>query len=445
MFGVTKATTYLADEEKKLITYNIIRPPGSHEQITIDYKSNPVSRTSLNNLANTYNTISRYSSTSTVGGIKPILNANFGNILDSAPTDIDEYISYEFPSPPTDTQITPSERTARFNIKSKATKYVYFKKTGVQTPTTSSAQYSSANKIPPPSTNTPPIGGDQPSGSGDIKIYKVNTTVLIPPGGWNCDILMIGGGAGANRGGGGAGACIVAINQTLPSGNCVVSVGNGGGQHTNGGDSSISVGGITRYLAKGGGSGGDVGANGKDGGCGGGAGSLYESTTNYDGGSAVATNIVNGIPSIGPSMTPTYAVFGNRGGHQRSTTGKSPSGDYAFPGGGGGIGNIGDDNIQGDANSGNGGSGLNAATINGTTYNFKQHFGIEGYDGYDGFIGGGGGGDNGFAKNKNTGANGLTGSTKSSNDLILPKNTGSGGNGAFGSGSSGIVVIRVRT
>ena len=293
------------------------------------------------------------------------------------------------------------------------------------------------NETPSQNANSQSTGGYQDSGPANITKYiqvGQNPRILIPPGGLNCDILMIGGGAGANSGGGGAGACIVAIGQTLPSGRCVIFVGNGGGQYTNGGDSSISVGGITRYLAKGCGTGGGVNANGTDGGCGGGAGVLNGRTTNYDGGSAVATNIVNGIPS-GPSATSTYAVFGNRGGHQRSTTGKSPSGDYAYPGGGGGIGSPGQDNIQGNANAGNGGSGLNAATINGITYNFKQHFGV------DGFIGGGGAGSDGVGKN--TGANGLNGSTKF--NTILPANTGSGGNGAFGAGSSGIVIIRVRT
>ena len=125
MFGVTEATVAKTNAEGKLITYNI----GSNAKLTIDFKSNPVSRTSLDNLAIAYNTISGYSPQGS-GGITEILNANFGDILNSAPTDIDEYISYEFPSPPTDTQITPSECTARFNIKSQATKYVYFKKKG---------------------------------------------------------------------------------------------------------------------------------------------------------------------------------------------------------------------------------------------------------------------------------------------------------------------------
>ena len=200
---------------------------------------------------------------------------------------------------------------------------------GGQTP-----QRRSGNDTPSQNANSQSTGGNQPSASANIKKYiqvGQNPAFLIPPGGLNCDILMIGGGAGAHRGGGGAGACIVAINQTLPPGNCVVSVGIGGGEYTNGGDSSISVGGKIIYLAKGGGSSGDVNANGKDGGCGGGAGVLNGSTTNYDGGNPVATNIVNGISSIGPSETSTDAVYGNRGGHQRSTY-------WSLSGAGGGVG-----------------------------------------------------------------------------------------------------------
>ena len=322
--------------------------------------------------------------------------------------------------------------------------YISKKRGGGQTPTSS---VQTPNETPSQNANSQSIGSNQASGPANIKTYIENDTVTIPPGGWNCDILMIGGGGGANRGGGGAGACIVAIGQKLPAGTYVVTVGNGGGEYTSGGDSSISVGGNTIYLAKGGGSSSAVNDNGKDGGCGGGAGVLNGRTTNFDGGIAVATNIVNGIPS-GPAATPTYAVFGNRGGHQRSTTGTSPSGYYAYPGGGGGIGSPGQDNIDSNPDAGNGGKGLNAATINGITYYFKQHFGVEGFNG-NGYIGGGGGGDNGTAKN--TGANGLTGSTKYSISYKnihtdnLPANTGSGGNGAFGAGSSGIVIIRVRT
>lgn len=311
----------------------------------------------------------------------------------------------------------------------------------------SSPQRRGGNDTPSQSANSQSTGGNQASGLGDIKVFKANDTVSIPPGGWFCDILMIGGGGGGYRSGAGAGACIVAITQTLPAGTYVVTVGKGGLQYTNGGDSSISVGGKIIYLAKGGGTGGDAFGNGADGGCGGGAGALAgKSTTIYNGGSAVATNIVNGVPS-GPVVKNTYAVYGNSGGHQRDTNGTSPptarypSGYYAFPGGGGGIGDKGQDNEEGNPKAGNGGRGLDSATINGTTYNFQNHF-YNGNDfGVDGFIGGGGGGDNGTSEN--TGAHGLT--RDSSYSYSPPANTGSGGNGGYGTGSSGIVIIRVRT
>jgi hypothetical protein len=223
--------------------------------------------------------------------------------------------------------------------------YISNMRGGGKTPT-SSVQTSSANAISAQNAISLSIDGNQASGTANIKTYEENTTVTIPPGGWFCDILMIGGGGGGNRSGAGAGACIVAIEQTLPAGTYVVSVGNGGGEYTSGGNSSISVGGNTIYLAKSGGTGGDVFANGADEGCGCGAGVLNGSTTKYDGGCAVATNIVNGIPS-GPVVKNTYAVYGNSGGHQRDTNGTSPPtaryppGYYAFPGGGGGIGDKG--------------------------------------------------------------------------------------------------------
>jgi hypothetical protein len=73
-----------------------------------------------------------------------------------------------------------------------------------------------------------------------------SSSFTVPAGGLNCDILMIGGGGMGWASGGGAGACIVAINQTLPAGNCVVNVGTGNGWDAVV-DSSITLGGITRY------------------------------------------------------------------------------------------------------------------------------------------------------------------------------------------------------
>jgi hypothetical protein len=254
---------------------------------------------------------------------------------------------------------------------------------------------------------------------------------------------MIGaGGAGNYGGGGGAGACIVAINQTLPAGTCSVVVGDapiGTNYYAKGGDSSISVAGTTRYLAKGGGPGGDVNKKGNDGGCGGGAGVINGTANIYTGGNTELTNIVNGT-TVGPGITSTYAVLGNPGGDQRDPDGVRPSGGYAFGAGGGGIGDVGQTTSDNSTTNGNGGAGLNAVTINGISYNFKSYFANNADFGYNGYIGGGGGGSDGSGTK--VGINGLTGDANYNHRP--PENTGSGGNGSWGYGSSGIVIIRTR-
>jgi len=255
--------------------------------------------------------------------------------------------------------------------------------------------------------------------------------------------LIIGaGGAGNYGGGGGAGACIVAINQTLPAGTCSVVVGDapiGTNYYAKGGDSSISVAGTTRYLAKGGGPGGDVNKKGNDGGCGGGAGVINGTANIYTGGNTELTNIVNGT-TVGPGITSTYAVLGNPGGDQRDPDGVRPSGGYAFGAGGGGIGDVGQTTSDNSTTNGNGGAGLNAVTINGISYNFKSYFANNADFGYNGYIGGGGGGSDGSGTK--VGINGLTGNANYNHQP--PANTGSGGNGSSGYGSSGIVIIRTR-
>jgi hypothetical protein len=296
------------------------------------------------------------------------------------------------------------------------------------------------------------------------------------PGGVICDILMIGGGgAGAECGGGGAGACIVAIGHTLPGGDYNVTVGAGAVSNGMGGisksrnnlayngiDSSISVGGNTLYCAKGGGSGssGSEGGgqenNGGPGGCGGGAG--WGGVNTRSGGNFESTNIVNGTYT-GPTIQPTYAVFGNKGGDQEdngTTTSK-----YSCPGGGG-IGAAGGNHVTGNNVGGPGGAGLNEATINNITYNFKSYFANNRTFGdISGYIGGGG---SGIARYSTTQApGGIGGGGKGFTNIntfipIIPTpgatNTGSGGGGGDGdrvngrgdsSGGSGIVIIRYRS
>jgi hypothetical protein len=172
-----------------------------------------------------------------------------------------------------------------------------------------------------------------------FKTANVNHTFTVPAGGINCDILMIGGGGGASsRGGGGAGACIVAINQTLPAGSCVVNVGNGGSYQdnnysgANGGDSFITVGGVDRYRAKGGGTSRPSSLGPLSGGCGAGP-DENQYYGNQLGSIPVSTNVVvltSGLTSnVGPCISSTFAVMGNAGGNNGTVA------NYTSGGGGG--------------------------------------------------------------------------------------------------------------
>ena len=258
---------------------------------------------------------------------------------------------------------------------------------------------------------------------------SIGHTFTVPVGGLNCDIFMIGGGGfGDINSGGGAGACIVAINQTLPTGPCVVFVGVGGGPGYNGNDSYIQVAGITRYRAKGGGRGGTTNTSGFIGGCGGGAGVNTTGTTT--GGSPSVDNIVDGSPAnIQPTITSTYAVLGNAGGNNTVINSRA---------GGGGIGYT-------PAAGGVGGNGLYQVTLAGETtpINFRTYFangsatfGVQ--DGTTGnyYIGGGGSGGFSFL-------GGLGGGSGNNNGNQAVSNTGSGGSGYL-NGSSGIIIIRYR-
>ena len=312
-------------------------------------------------------------------------------------------------------------------------------------------------------------------------IFTAGTSAFtVPTGGIVCDILMIGGGGaggyGGNQGyggggGGGAGACIVALNQPLTAGVSIsIIVGNGDGQSTanagTGGDSSISVGGTVRYLAKGGGRG-ERDVNGRNaGGCGGGTGGSVVKT----GGLAVNTNMVNGTIVDANARSSTFAVFGNKGGDQQDGRLESA--------GGGGIGGVGGNHLSGNVNAGPGGVGLFQATVGGTTYNFRSYFANNGsavsfgaLNSADGnyYIGGGGGGSV-YTTTHATGPNvgGIGGVGGGGNGGIRVRlnpdgtnlgaqdatsataNTGSGGGGGYysdrpaGSGGSGIVIVRYR-
>jgi hypothetical protein len=269
---------------------------------------------------------------------------------------------------------------------------------------------------------------------------KIGHTFTVPAGGLNCDILMIGGGGGGRNAGGGAGACIVAINQTLPSGTYVVNVGKGGYTGFNGAESYIfQVGVGYRYLAFGGGNGNYTNnAQGIPGGCGGGA-TYNSSDVTKSGGVAVSTNVVNGsIENTLPRITSTYAVMGNAGGNNNG---------YRFSGSGGGIGTAG-------VSGGNGGNGAYQVTLLGavTPINFRNYFangsttfGVKNVSTDDYYIGGGGGGFNGSTYQ----AGGLGGGGGFNNSSLGVANTGSGagsnGYNAIENTGSGIIIIRYRT
>ena len=292
--------------------------------------------------------------------------------------------------------------------------------------------------------NKPSVHEQVTSSTDRIMIFRaagVNHTFTIPAGGLTCDILMIGGGGnGCLQGaGGGAGACIVAINHTLPAGSCVVNVGDGSfatSISTNGSDSYITIGGAERYRAKGGGSGSITNNSaGRDGGCGSGA-SYNHDTTADAGGAAVSTNVLNGS-TAGPGVGSTHAVMGNAGGNNGT--------DTYITGSGGGIGTAGNAGAKG-------GDGRYFIDINGTTYNFRNHFanggnsfGVQNGTTGNYYIGGGAGGYNGSPGGGNTWhPGGLGGGGGVPDNLIngVP-NTGSGA--MFeGIGGSGIIIIRYK-
>jgi len=235
---------------------------------------------------------------------------------------------------------------------------------------------------------------------------------------------MIGGGGDFSNynGGGGAGACIIAVNQLLPAGDCVVYVGAGGLNFSNGGDSYIKVGTTVRYSAKGGGCGGYDDAGGS-GGCGGGAGVNF-SSTQKSGGAVVSANIVNTTTGLGPGITSTYAILGNIGGSNGTAV------DYIISGSGGGIGGAG-------SYGGGGGDGAFEVTLTTSplrTINFREYFannstsfGVESGGKY--YIGAGGNAAGTYSRAIGMGSSGSGGDN--GRDGIIAK--------------EGIIIIRYRT
>ena len=264
--------------------------------------------------------------------------------------------------------------------------------------------------------------------------------ITVPTGGIVCDILMVGGGGagGFDRGaGGGAGACIIALNQTLNAGNNTIRVGNGGiinntyNPGGNGKNSEIYNNANTLlYKATGGGGGASAGGAGVSGGSGGGSGS-----TRIGIGGIASTNIVAGNTVNANTYTSTYAVLGNRGGDS--------SVNIVQACGGGGIGTTGGDQTNSAATSGaTGGNGIYNITINSITYNLRTHFTNNGtfgvQDGSTGnyYIGGGGGGGNTTIGSLG-GAGGLGGGGSGGNVNTTTSQNGFDGTGGGGGGGAG--------
>ena len=282
-----------------------------------------------------------------------------------------------------------------------------------------------------------------------------NHTFTVPSSGMVCDILMIGGGGNGlfYGGSGGAGACVVAVNQTIPAGTCSITVG-GPAQH-----STISAGGDnTRYLAAAGGSGGNLYTydwgdmyrnSGGSGGCAGGG-----TGPGGGGGSTTNSKVAGASVSSGTSGS-NWICRGNIGGMARRDI--QYNNDCA---GGGGIGGAGKSWSSHTVNGiGDGGIGLYGDSINSQFYNFRDYFanggnrfGVLHTDG-NYYIGGGGGGFiNYYSRDRNNllrpkGGAGGGGRPRAyynggfEEAISGTDNTGSGGGNT---GGSGIVIIRYR-
>ena len=131
MFDISTANAAKATAVEQKITYNIATTPGIQSPLSINKNSSTISladENSLDNLKTTYNNIHNYNESSGGALTAKINTYTFGSILNPTATDIEEYISYEYPTEPSADKLTPSSRTTAFDIKSNATKYIYFKK-----------------------------------------------------------------------------------------------------------------------------------------------------------------------------------------------------------------------------------------------------------------------------------------------------------------------------
>ena len=253
--------------------------------------------------------------------------------------------------------------------------------------------------------------GATSSTSGAYTYHEWTSSGTLSVSGSQIEALIIGGGGGAGAGyggGGGAGELKISDVFTPAFSTQTVTIGAGGDNNTNGGDTSLGS-----ITSKGGGGGGSHWTNaGLAGGSGGGGGC----STPYD-----STNAGGGASSssfVSPITGNAYANIG----------GSASGGTWSAGGGGGGAGGAGGGN--------NGGSGRSISQ-------FSQ-FGVSGV------FAGGGGGSRPYTPSTGTGGtggagggghgwgNGFTGDSGTDG-------TGSGGGSGGTGGGSGIVIVRHTT
>ena len=300
------------------------------------------------------------------------------------------------------------------------------------------------------------VGGVVATGGTVKRVYNdyvhmftnSGTFTVTKPG--TVQILVVGGGGGGGMdncsgGGGGGGGVIYRESFPVSAGEYAVVVGDGGegstnqtadttylAAHSQGRDSSISLGGTALLTAKGGGWGGNYWRYGGAGGSGGGGVGYWNGSTAPEG---------NTRPGAGTEGSGDGQELGNYGGRGYST-------GYAncWSGGGGGAGGVG---VAGSGSkAGNGGAGV-ACDISGATVYYGAGGGggtVSATSSGVGSGGIGGGGKGGYYNSSSTagtdGGNGEAGTGSGGGGGGGNGTRGAYPNGKGGNGGSGIVIIR---
>lgn len=283
-------------------------------------------------------------------------------------------------------------------------------------------------------------GATTQSGNVEYRVFTSPTTLTVTTGSY-VDILMIGGGGGGYQGGGGAGGILYGTQIAVDAGTYTITVGSGGGGSSSGSPTTFSSpsAGIA-FTAFGGGVGGSLATNpegqygkGRPGGSGGGGDS---DNPTVPGGTALQ------VPF--PSSVGIMTGYGNPGG-----AGANPGGGTGGGGGAGGSGGGGTSNPPGGGGSGGAGRSFTIfpAPIIAPTLPAPQQPAFISATGPTGLYGGGGGGRGsgspgpGGAPGPGGGGFGSPNPSPGSVGNGAAR-TGGGGGGYYGSGASGIIIMR---